>query len=227
MCSVHHLFITLLFLAALATTNGINGLPDKVNTKDVPLPKDNPLDYARKKGAAVAPPKSTSVQKTIVPAIPPKASSSKTAPAKTGFDESDFITNVNGVEEQDTHGKSLGKPLTSEKTKITASPASAKKKEASPARAVPAVSTTHAVINNPRLGVTPTATPTLDPNDYPHAEEAEADEAYEAPAVVQEASTGKSSTKSLNPAAAAAIAAETEAHPMPVDPGKKLVQVRL
>merc|ERR1711991_271069 len=92
-------------------------------TKDEPLPKDNPLDYARSKGAVAATQGAPSkIQPAAGKSKPAPAGKSKPAPAGKStakvanakskpapLDESAYITNVNSIGEEDPSGKKKNK----------------------------------------------------------------------------------------------------------------------
>ena len=117
------LLFALLLLAVLDSIQAAGGLPDK-GTKDTPLPVDNPLDYARRKGVAGAGTSKSAPGKTKPVAGRPepaaaaaaakgatpgkKAPSGKVKPAP--LDESDYLTNVNSISEEDPKGKKVNKP---------------------------------------------------------------------------------------------------------------------
>ena len=119
------LLFALLLLVILDGIQAAGGLPDK-GTKDTPLPVDNPLDYARRKGVAGAgtsksapgktkpvagkPKPAAAVAGTAAKGATPgkKAPSGKVKPAP--LSESDYLTNVNSISEEDPKGKKVNKP---------------------------------------------------------------------------------------------------------------------
>lgn len=117
------LLLVLVFSLYNLRVEAVNGLADK-GTKDEPLPKDNPLDYARSKGAAVGTLGTKATSKGVLGKAKPVAGKTKPAPAikkATGtataagkskpapLDESAYITNVNSIGEEDPSGKKRDK----------------------------------------------------------------------------------------------------------------------
>ena len=124
------LLLAFVWPAYIIPVEAVNGMADK-GTKDEPLPKDNPLDYARSKGAVAATQGAPSkIQPAAGKSKPAPAGKSKPAPAgkskpaPTGkttakvanakskpapLDESAYITNVNSIGEEDPSGKKKNK----------------------------------------------------------------------------------------------------------------------
>ena len=124
------LLLTLTLYVYIIRVEAVKGLAEK-GTKDEPLPKDNPLDYARSKGAVAGSTEtktaSTSVTKNNsaktkplpgkmkpapvkrapAPAVPSKTKGAKPGPVP--FDESAYITNINSIGEEDSSGKKKNK----------------------------------------------------------------------------------------------------------------------